>query len=780
MDWSLALILFAAVVIIFHPAWRAGFIWDDDAHLTHNPCIVGPLGFRAIWTSSAAVYYPLVLTSFWVQHALWGLNPIPYHLVNIAMHGACAVLLWRLLLALQVRGAWLGAALWALHPVMVESVAWITELKNTQSCLFYLLAILFFLRWWKISSGSGDSTGPARGWYCLAVVCGILAILSKSSTVMLPVVLGLCAWWLGARFSARTIGMLVPFLLVSLAASGWTVWEQKFHSGALGHEWEQSWPERFVIAGKAVWFYFGKLIWPHPLIFVYPRWKIDSTQLLAWLPAAGVAAILFILWRGRDGRMRPLFFAAGYFVISLFPVLGFFSIYYFRYSFVADHFQYLASIGPLALAGAGAAVLSDSWVGSARWLRPAGCAIAVAALGFLSADQCGAYSNVETLWKATLAQNPDCWLGYDNLGTELLQQGDVEEAAAQFLRALEINPADGDAHYNIGIIAYQQGRVEDAIAQYRQALELDPTLVEAADNLGSTLLQQGRTDEAIAGFRQAIQINPMLSKPHDDLGNALLRQGHLDEALGQYREALRINPSNAQAHASLADALLQQGRTEEAIDHYEEACRLNPADPNARCNMGVALCKMGRLDEGIAQYREALQINPTFAEAYGNLGVALFQQGRVEEAIAAYRQAVQINPAYPMAQFNLGNALFAHGQTAEAIVHMEKALALQPANPAVQNALAWTLGTAPQASLRDGPRAVQLATQLCQASGGGNPIALRTLAAAYAQAARYPDAVRTAQEALQLAQARSNSALATALAREINLYEGGRPFEEAQ
>lgn len=815
-EWGLGLLLFAAVIIAFHPAWRAGFIWDDDAHLTRNPCIIGPLGFRAIWTSSSAVYYPLVLTSFWVLHAFWGLNPIPYHVINIAMHGACAVLLWRVLVSLRVRGAWLGAALWALHPVMVESVAWITELKNTQSGFFYLLTILFFLRWWKVtcrapgSGASPDSAGAAWTSYALSLICGILAILSKSSTVMLPVVLGLCAWWMGSRLSPRALGMLVPFLLVSLVAGGWTVWEQKYHSGALGHEWEQSWPERFVIAGKAAWFYLAKLIWPNPLLYIYPRWKIDAAQPLAWLPLAGATAGMFALWRGRAGRMRPVFFAAAYFVVSLFPVLGFFSVYFFRYSFVADHFQYLASMGPLALAGAGAAVLMDYWPREARWLRPAGCAVAAAALGILSWRQCGVYSDVETLWRATLAGNPDCWMGHDNLGTAVLAKGQVEEALAEFREALRLNPADADGRYNLGLVAFQQGKPDEAIAQYREAQRLDPTLVEAINNLGNTFLALGRTQEAIVEFRQAIKTDPTKGKAHENLGNALLRQGEADQAIAEYREALRINPAdagslydlgnallrtgraaeaieqyrealridpaNAQAHGSLGGALLQQGHLEEAIAEFQEACRLDPADANVRSNLGVALCQAGRLDDGIAQYREAVRLNPASSEAYGNLAVALFQQGRRDDAIAQYREAVRLNPGDAKTQFNFANALFADGQAAGAIDHMEKALALQPGNPGIQNALAWMLGAAPDTAVRNGPRAVQLATQASQASGGNNPFILRTLAAAYAQAGQFDDAVETAQKALQLAQAQSNAALAAMLPREIQLYQAGHPF----
>ena len=349
--WLRGALLVGLVLVAYLPALQAGFIWDDDKHLTENPCIVGPLGFAGIWTTAEATYYPLVLTTFWVEHALWGLAPLPFHLINVLVHAACAVALWLVLARLLVPGAWLGAAIWALHPVQVESVAWVTELKNTQSGFFFLLAILFFLSWRESRASEGRSTGGTS--YALALLAAVAAILSKSSTVMLPLVLALCWWWEEGVWRWRNVTTLVPFFAISAAASGWTIWEQQFHSGALGAEWALTWPERLVIAGRDPWFYLGKLVWPHPLVFIYPRWHIDASQPLAYLPLIAAGAVAVVLWRRRDRWGRAPLFAFAYFAVSLFPVLGFFKVYFFRFSFVADHFQYLASMGPLALAGAG-------------------------------------------------------------------------------------------------------------------------------------------------------------------------------------------------------------------------------------------------------------------------------------------------------------------------------------------------------------------------------------------------------------------------------------------
>src|SRR5213595_229462 len=358
-DWLLGFCLIGIILIAYGQTWHAGFIWDDESHLTQNPCIVGPLGLKEIWTSTRAVYYPLVLTTFWVLHKFIGLNPLPYHLLNIFLHAASAILLWRVLEVLRVRGAWLGAALWALHPITVQSVAWVTELKNTQSCLFYLLSILFFLRW-EQEGAPVFSQAQRRSGERVCVVSFvsslgffILATLSKPSVVMLPIVLALCIWWMRRKIRWRDALALAPFALISALASVWTIWEQRFHARAVGPDWAQTFPERLIVAGKAIWFYLGKLLWPHPLIFIYPRWDVDSSKVVAYLPLLAAIAGLIALWFTRAKWGRALFFAAAYHVISLFPVLGFFSVYFFRYSFVSDHFQYLASMGPLALAGAG-------------------------------------------------------------------------------------------------------------------------------------------------------------------------------------------------------------------------------------------------------------------------------------------------------------------------------------------------------------------------------------------------------------------------------------------
>ena len=732
-DWLWGFLLIALVFIAYAPVFGAGFVWDDESHLTKNPCIVGPLGLKGIWTSTQAVYYPLVLTTFWVLHKFVGLNPLPYHILNVLMHAGSAVLLWRLLRQLGVHGAWLGAALWALHPVMVQSVAWATELKNTQSCLFYLLSIIFFLSWEAQARVTRVVRINTTLMFALSLTCFVLATLSKPSVVMLPVVLALCIWWRRGTVGWKDGIPLAPFLLVSAFASAWTIWEQKFHASAVGPEWAQTWPERLIIAGRAIWFYLGKLVWPHPLIFIYPRWEIHSWQWMAYLPLLAATLGLIVLWAlpGRAGR--ALFFAAAYYLVSLFPVLGFFSVYFFRYSFVSDHFQYLASMGPLALAGAAIATLvgrfcetplelasdtdalqsSSDDIGVARrrlFLGSLGCSILLLSLAFLTWQQTTAYHDLITLYTRTLAKNPGCWMAHYNLGIALHDHGETDQAITHYRQAIELRPGYAEAHYNLGRLLAEKGEFNDAINHYEATLAINPADTEAHNNIGATLFQAGRVDDAIA----------------------------------HYQEALAVRPDYAEASCNLADALLSKGDMDGAITHYRTCVAVLPNHTDAQYNLASALLRKGRFDEAIIHYEKALELLPGNADAHVNLGSAFLAKGHIAEAIGQYKEA----------------------------------LTLSPENVAAQSNLAWLLATSPDPSLRNGPEAVLLAEQASRSSGGKRPLVLRILAAAYAEAGRFSEARATAHEALQAADDQGNSALSDFLRKEIALYESGQPYHK--
>jgi protein O-mannosyl-transferase len=676
-DWLWGLILILSVILTYTPVWKAGFIYDDGLLITANPCVVGPLGLKEIWTTSAADTCPLLLTTFWVEHALWGLEALPYHLVNVLLHGACAIALWRVLRSLRVQGAWLGAALWTLHPVEVESVAWISEMKNTESGLFFLLAILFFVRWLKAK----DLQGRTRGsWnYALTLLFAALAMAGKSTTVILPVVLCLCAWWIEGRWHWRNVARAFPVLVMAIAASVLTIWTQGLQLAKdNAPQWMRTWPERLATAGDAVWFYLGKLLWPHPIMAVYPRWRIDASQWLSYLPLLTVIVVLPIFWLKRDIWSRACFFAFAYFTAALAPVLGLIDNHIFHFSLVFDHFQYLASIGPLALAAAGLTRLANFIIPEKRWLQPSLCAGLLVILGMASWQRTLVYKSEETFWTDTVAQNPDCWMGRNNLGNALLQKRQVDEALEQFQEALEINPVYADARTNLGAALFQRGRVDEAVAQYEKALEINPCHAQANYNLGLALFQKGQVDNAIAQYKKALEINPYYPEAHNTLGNALLQKGQLGEALEQFQNALEINPNYVDARSNLGVALFQKGQVDNAVVQYKKAVETNPDYVNARYNLGNALLQKGQLDEAIAQFQKAVEIKPDYVDAHYNLGNALFKKGLSNEAINQFQQALRINPNYVNARSNLAVVLFQKGQLEEAVAQFQKAVDISP------------------------------------------------------------------------------------------------------
>ena len=714
-DWIFGLGLVLAVIVAYQPAWHAGFIWDDDDHLTANPAMTAPDGLRMIWSSLAVSrYYPLTLTSFWVQRRLWGLNPLPYHLVNIALNAINGLMVFLVLRRLRVTAAWLAAAVWVLHPVIVESVAWITELKNTQSGFFFLGALLCFLRF--------EAKGQPR-WYVLALLCGACALLSKASTVVLPFALLLCVWWERGSWRLRDIGRIVPFFVLALPMSVLAMVEQRGHIARQGTtEWSLGIGQRFIVAGKAIWFYLGKVVWPVNLAFVYPRWEVATDSAGSYLPLAGVLAGGVILWTlRRQPWARAGLFGFGFFVVALLPVLGFVDVFYFRYSFVADHFQYLASLGVIACATSGITYAVDrSRSSSARVGNIIYPALLVTLAG-LTWRQNQIYHDPETLWRDTLAKNPNAWMVHYNLGEALWQAGRREESITQYEQALELNPDYAEAHFNLGFALVQLGKVPEGIGQYEQALRINPDYAEAHYNLGDVLWRTGQIEGAIREYEQALRVKPDYAKAHNNLGVALVRLGRFREAIGHYQqvvrltpgqpaahfnlgtallqvgkpsdaaaqftETLQLKPDDAAAHCNLGSALLQLGRVPEAIEQFQETLRLQPDYPDAHFNLGNALAASGKLTDAREQYEQALRRKPNDAEAHNDLGLVLFQLGKVADAKAQYEAALRINSDCVDAHYNLGIALEQTGEVREAMGHYEQALRIKPDLAKVRNAL---------------------------------------------------------------------------------------------
>src|SRR5436305_7392611 len=425
--WLFAIILVAATILLYQPAWNVGFIWDDDAYITKNPLLTAPDGLWRIWFSleSPSQYFPLTYTTFRVERSLWDLNPTGCHWINILLHATDALLLWWLLTRLRIPGAWLAAAIFALHPVQVESVAWITERKNVLMGFFFLLTLLAWTQF--------IDARERRSWrfYRLALVFYVLALSAKSTACTLPAALFLILWLQKKRIDWPRVLQLVPFVVLGLTMGLIAVWWERYHVGTRGPMFALGPLERLIVASHAAWFYLGKLVWQAKLTFMYPQWTITPSNALAyiWLVAGLVLCVVIYFARRYVGRSVEV--AAAFFVATLSPVLGFIMLYTFRYTFVADHYQYLACIGPIALASAALINLADAFERS-RTLILSAVLCVVAVLAALTWRQAAMYGDIETLWRTTLARNPDCWMAHNNLGIVLFQKGEINEAIANY------------------------------------------------------------------------------------------------------------------------------------------------------------------------------------------------------------------------------------------------------------------------------------------------------------------------------------------------------------
>jgi protein O-mannosyl-transferase len=532
---------------------------------------------------------------------------MPYHVVNIALHALNGVLVYFVLRRLRIPGPWLAAILWVLHPVNVESVAWITELKNTQSGAFFLLSLLCFLRF--------EADGK-RGWYALALGCATAALLSKSSTVILPVVLLLCAWWQRGGWRRADVLRSLPFFGIAAGMSVLTIIEQRgyiLRHGAA--EWKLGIAERLVLAGQAIWFYAGKLVWPADLTFIYPRWELDARSVLSWIPLAGLVAAGSALWaRRRHSWARAALFGLGAFIACLLPVLGFFDIFYFRFSYVADHFQYLASISLIALVASAGVKVCERIRRSEGEFGMVMASITVMVFGTLTFQQEFAYRTVETIWRDTIAKNPGAWLAHNNLGVELRRSGRTMEAVEHYEEALRYNPDYAEAHNNLANFLYQQGAVPDAIGHWEQALRSNPNFAEAHLNLGSALVETGEVPKGIAQYEQVLLIKPDFPDAHCHLADALAQIGKPKEALAQYETALKLKPDFGWAQYRLARLLAtlppaEGGDPVRAVDLAQRACAFsNDRDPGALDTLGIAYAATGRFDAAVATAQKAIDL----------------------------------------------------------------------------------------------------------------------------------------------------------------------------
>jgi len=572
--WLLGLALVTAVVAAYLPALQAGFVWNDDTYLTENRTLDGIEGLRLIWTEPKAneQYYPMVFTSFWVEKHLWSLQPFGYHLVNVLLHAGSALLLWGLLVRLGLPGAWFAAALFALHPLGVESVAWITERKNTLSLFLSLLAIH---AWYSFLEARTKAAEPkkkrravraAEPWsrsptafYALAFACLTLALFAKTTACVVPAVLLVLAWWSKGSeglIVSSDVRPLFPLFTIGAFLALQTAWLERTVVHAAGSEWEIGPAGRVVLAGQTALFYAGKLFFPAKLAFIYERWNVDPRDLRQWLEAAGVLGLVAAAWllRRRVGRgpLTSLLLFLGVLV----PAMGFFNVYAMRYSWVADHFAYQA----LAVFAACTVCAVASWIAPLGIApRRIAAALGLAVLAVLASRthaQSRSYRNEETLWRDTLERSPSCFMCETNYGNWLMEKGREAEAVPHFEKSLSLKPDNVPALLNLARIEEQGGRLDAATDHLRAALRIAPQDTTVLINLATVSTKSGRIDEAIASYEEALRLGASESPiAHNGLGAALMQRGRVTEAIEQFREALRLDPDYAYARANLERAL---------------------------------------------------------------------------------------------------------------------------------------------------------------------------------------------------------------------------------
>ena len=813
-----AVALVGCTFLVYLPALNGQFVWDDDSWTTNITHLLRDFaGLRAMWCNLTALqqYFPLTGTTFWLDYQLWGFWTLPYHVENVLLHALAALLVWRLLDRLKVPAPWLVAAIFALHPVMVESAGWITERKNVLSMCLYLGALLAygkFVGFWNAhpaplsfeeerknyrqTGRKGMVSGTpiqeieepnrkakaAADWraYALALFLFILAMLAKTTAFSLPPVLLLLAWWkLGRLRWRKEILPTVPFFGVAIGLGLVTSWVERHHVGTgAGPEWNIAFPERCLIAGRALWFYAGKLFWPANLCFVYPRWHIETSSLGQWLFPVIAAAVVAALWLARSRTGRGPLTAVLFFVGTLSPLLGFINGYFMRYSFVCDHWAYLSNLGLITLA---VGLLARAVAKLNRpTLVPIVAAVILPILGILSWHQAGMYRDMETLWRVTLTKNPGATLAQISLGNLLYSQRRAAEAVGHFEDALRVQPDSVDAHSNLGAALLNLGRVDEAITHLRRAIAIQPTAANAHNNLGNALLQTGKLDEAVAEFQKTVEFAPGAPGGHYNLGTVLLQAGRAREAIVELEHELELQPTSAEVRCRLGEALLQDGRADEAVVQLRRALELQPNLAEAHFGLAGVLLQKANSQAAIDELQKALAIQPTFAAARNNLGSVLLSLKRVDEAITQLETALKIQPDFAEAHNNLANAFFQKGRPTEAVAEYQAALAVQPENPQLINNLAWALATCPEDSVRNATRAVELAREANRLTGGKNPQISGTLAAALAEAGKFTEAIAAAERALQLATTQTNADQVKALQTRLALYRNKKPFRDEE
>jgi tetratricopeptide (TPR) repeat protein len=765
---AVCLLLALATLLLYLPATQNGFVnLDDSEYIIDNPHVTSGITWASVvWalkiTGYASNWHPLT----WMSHALdcqlFGLNPGGHHLTSVLLHVINSVLV--LLLFRQMTGSlWRSAyvaALFAWHPLHVESVAWASERKDVLSTFFWLLTTIAYVQYVKESKLRGPASQAGhrpKRWrfYILALLLFALGLMSKPMLVTLPFALLLLDFWPLKRSSTdlapdeqpalislpwiKLVLEKTPFFLMAFGASFITYSVQQ-HAGAVSSLEEVSLPRRMGNAAVAYLLYVSKVVWPSRLAALYPYPRHQSVLLileaLGFLLACSALALLAT-------KRRPYLFTGWFwFLGTLVPTIGLVQV---GSQAMADRYMYIPSIGIFAMAVWGLRDFLSACTSAGKALAATAGVVALATFLVCTTFQISTWHDSEKLYRHAIAVTQDNYIAFNGLGGAL----------------------------DTG------NRPDEALACYAESVEINPRYPEGQYNLGTALLDRGKYDAAVTHLTEAVRQNPDYTVARNNLGKALMLQGKLDEAAAQYSKAIQSSPDYAQAYYNLGTILMAQSRLEDAAARFSKAVELKPDYFDAYGNLGVALMRLGRKAEGITQLSLAVQLRPDDAPSRSNLGMALMDAGRSAEAETQFTEALRLNSTDPKANFNLALALDRQHKTKEAISHYRAALGLKPDYTQALNNLAWILATAPNPDLRDTAEAVQLAQKACEMTGYKEAVPVMTLATAEATAGQFSDATTMVQKARDLALAAGDKETAARADSLLKLYQAGQPFQES-
>ena len=778
--------------------------YDDDDYVTENNYVQAGLTWEGVsWAFTSGLHghwHPVTWLSHMTDCQLFGLNPAGHHLTSLFLHIANTLLLF--LILRRTTGALLRsafvAALFAIHPLNVESVAWIADRKDVLSTSFWMMAMWAYVRY---------SEHPGFSRYLLTLVAFMVGLMAKPIVVTLPFVLLLMDYWPLGRFqfgqssvegiaqnrgslntgyqSTRLRRLVLEKALFLIVTGAFIVLMSVVRHSLYGRSHFGKVDSNVVLSVWALWprpeqiaqalfsyiSYIGKMFWPlglatpysRDMLYVLQNWQVVGTGLLL------LCISFFVVWRGR--RYPYLLVGWLWYLVAILPVIGFVKI---GPHLMADRYAYLPLIGLFIMIAWGVPDLVAKW----RYQRLVlGISTGMLVLGLTVCTwlQVRHWKSSVTLFEHVVSVTDNNWLAHNNLGSGLEKEERFDEAMIHYLEALKIKPRHAKVHNNLGIVQIKQGKVKEAFGYFSEAIRLKPDYAEAHHNLGAAFIEQGKVEEAISHYFEALRIKPDYAEAHDKLGTAFYRQGNLDEAISHYSEALQMKPNYPEAYYNLGVVFAKQGRVREAISRFSDAIRIKPNYPEAHFNLGVAFAEQGRVKEAMSHFSEALRVKPDYAEAHHNLGAIMEAEGRLDEAVSHYSEVLRIKPEYPEMHFKLAAVFTEQGRLDEAISHYAGTLPIKPDQAAAHNKLGIALakhGRVKEA-ISHFSEAIKIKPDYAEAHNN--------LGAALAKQGRIEEAIRHYSDALRInpnyAEVHNN--LGAALSKQGRVEEAMSHFSEA-